>query len=236
MACRSGVLLTLTCFWMGLGRFGGPALPSSVYSCVGRHHMHHSSSCLQAEQSIMSSSDNKFSSSSEQKISSKEQQTLLSESEYVGVVRHPLSTYYVHKDILNIPVSKTPDFEAAPSRVHSLTTLAYLAWVGWPKPSSSSEQLTSSKEQKTSESEYIGVVRHPLSTYYIHKDILNMPVSKSPDFEATSSRVHSLTTLAYLAWVGWPRPKDPGSDNPNQTTCSCGCTTNGRPHIRVRQN
>ena len=164
MICRSGVLLILACFWTGLGRFGGPALPSLVYSCVGRHHMHHSSSCLQAEQSIMSSSDNKSSSSSEQTPSSKEQQTSLSESEYVGVVRHPLSTYYVHKDILNIPDCKTPDFEAAPSRVHSLTT------------------------------------------------------------------------LAYLAWVGWPRPKDPGSDNPNQTTCSCGCTTNGRPHMRMRQD
>ena len=127
MICRSGVLLILACFWTGLGRFGGPALPSLVYSYVGRHHMHHSSSCLQAEQSIMSSSDNKSSSSSEQKISSKEQQTLLSESEYVGVVRHPLSTYYIHNDILNMPTCKTPDFETTPSRVHSLITLAYLA-------------------------------------------------------------------------------------------------------------
>ena len=106
------------------------------------------------------------------------------------------------------------------------------------KSSSSSEQKISSKEQQTllSESEYVGVVRHPLSTYYVHKDILNIPDCKTPDFEAAPSRVHSLTTLAYLAWVGWPRPKVPGSDNPNQTTCSCGCSTNGRPHIRVRQN
>ena len=77
-----------------------------------------------------------------------------------------------------MPVSKTPDFEAAPSRVHSLTTLAYLAWIGWPKSkdhepdnpnksSSSPEQKPSSKERQTSPSgaEYVGVVRHPaLST------------------------------------------------------------------------
>ena len=118
--------------------------------------------------------------------SSTEQQTLPSKAEYVGVVRHPLSTYYIHKDILNMPVSKTPDFEAAPSRVHSLTTLAYLAWIGWPnskdhepdtpnKSSSSPEQKPSSKEQQTlpSGAEYVGVVRHPaLLTYYVHKDIL----------------------------------------------------------------
>ena len=107
------------------------------------------------------------------------------------------------------------------------------------KSSRSSEQITdSSTEQQTlpSEAEYVDVVRQPLSTYYVHKDILNIPDCKTPDFEAAPSRVHSLTTLAYLAWVGWPRPKDPGSDNPNQTTCSCGCTTNGRPHMRMRQD
>ena len=125
--------------------------------------MYHSSSCFQAEQSTMSSSD-KSSRSTEQMNSSTEQQTLPSKAEYVGVVRHP-----------------------------------------------------------------------PLSTYYVHKDILNMPVCKTPDFEAAPSRVHSLTTLAYLAWIGWPRSRDPEPENPNKT-CTCGCTTNGRPHMRMRQD
>ena len=102
----------------------------------------------------------------------------------------------------------------------------------------SSDKKPSSKEQQTSPSgaEYVGVVRHPpLSTYYVHKDISNMPVCKTPDFEATPSRVHSLTTLAYLAWIGWPWSKNPEPDNPNKT-CSCGYTTNGRPHMRMRQD
>ena len=80
------------------------------------------------------------------------------------------------------------------------------------------------------------VVRHPaLSTYYVQKDILDMPACKTPDFEAAPSRVHSLTTLAYLAWIGWPQSTDPEPDNPNKA-CSCGCTTNGRPHMRMRQD
>ena len=112
------------------------------------------------------------------------------------VVRHPaLSTYYVQKDILDMPACKTPDFEAAPSRVHSLKTLAYLAWIGWPKSkdhepdnpnksSSSPEQKPSSKEQQTSPSgaKYEGVVRHPaLSTYFVHKDILRDLLAKNSE-------------------------------------------------------
>ena len=60
------------------------------------------------------------------------------------------------------------------------------------------------------------MVHHLLSTYYIHKDILNMPNYRTPDFEATPSRVHSLTTPACLAWVGWPRSKDPEAENPKK--------------------
>ena len=100
----------------GAGPSCGPALRLGVRVYVNTTHVsfYHSSSCFQAEQFIMSSSDKKSSSSPEQKPSSKEQQTSPSGAEYVGVVRHPaLSTYYVHKDILNMPVCKTPDFEAA---------------------------------------------------------------------------------------------------------------------------
>ena len=43
--------------------------------------------------------------------------------------------------------------------------------------------------------------------------------------------VHSLKTLAYLAWVGWPRPRDPRD-------CDCGCIVDGKrmakPHFRAR--
>ena len=57
--------------------------------------MYHSSSCFQAEQTIMSSSEKIM--SFDKNTSSSEQQLI--EAEYVGVVRHPLSTYYIHKDI-----------------------------------------------------------------------------------------------------------------------------------------
>ena len=44
--------------------------------------------------------------------------------------------------------------------------------------------------------------------------------------------VHSLKTLAYLAWVGWPRPRDPRD-------CDCGCIVDGicmaKPHFRARR-
>ena len=52
--------------------------------------------------------------------------------------------------------------------------------------------------------------------------------------------VHSLKTLAYLAWVGWPKPKDKETNPIQDITkdCECGCIINGvhiaKPHFRVR--
>ena len=143
-----------------------------------------------------------------------------------------MGRFYVHMDVATTHITTT---------THSSSCFQaeqFIMSSSDKKSSSSPEQKPSSKEQQTSPSgaEYIGVVRHPaLSTYYIHKDIINMPVCKTPDFEAAPSRVHSLTTLAYLAWIGWPRSNNPEPDNPNKT-CSCGCTTDGRPHKKMRQD
>ena len=52
--------------------------------------------------------------------------------------------------------------------------------------------------------------------------------------------VHSLKTLAYLAWVGWPKPKDKETNPIQDITkdCECSCIINGvhiaKPHLRVR--
>ena len=51
--------------------------------------------------------------------------------------------------------------------------------------------------------------------------------------------VHSLKTLAYLAWVGWPKPKEPSPKEDIAQTCECGCIEDGigmpKPHFRVRK-
>ena len=51
--------------------------------------------------------------------------------------------------------------------------------------------------------------------------------------------VHSLKTLAYLAWVGWPKPKEPSPKEDIAQTCECGCIVDGigmpKPHFRVRK-
>ena len=66
------------------------------------------------------------------------------------------------------------------------------------------------------------------STTFINDMLLN--------FSTLPTLVHSLTTLTYLAWVGWPWSKDLEPENPKKKTRSCGCTTNSRPHTRVRQD
>ena len=55
-----------------------------------------------------------------------------------------------------------------------------------------------------------------------------------PEYEHTY--VHSLKTLAYLAWVGWPKPK---VQSPKEDIAqTCGCIVDGigmaKPHFRVR--
>ena len=51
--------------------------------------------------------------------------------------------------------------------------------------------------------------------------------------------VHSLKTLAYLAWVGWLKPKEPSPNEDIAKTCECGCIVDGigmpKPHFRVRK-
>ena len=51
------------------------------------------------------------------------------------------------------------------------------------------------------------------------------------------SRVHSLKTLAYLAWGGWPRPTEvkPDSAAPKNCGCTIDCIHTNKPHFRVRE-
>jgi hypothetical protein len=53
------------------------------------------------------------------------------------------------------------------------------------------------------------------------------------------SRVHSLKTLAYLAWGGWPRPTEVKPDSAAPKNCNCGCTMDcihtDKLHPRVRE-
>ena len=51
------------------------------------------------------------------------------------------------------------------------------------------------------------------------------------------SRVHSLKTLAYLAWRGWPRPTEvkPDSTAPKNCGCTIECIHTNKPHFRVRE-